>query len=142
MKMVEIAVIYAKEIQETYSMVLNLNHPEPISKEIKLLEAFQSPIQMMGKKIKVVYPSGEIEFISEDAVDSLKNFMNNMAMTNKIPQIENAMAEMAANWNLHRQVLVDLGNKIAEMNKPKPSIWSRIYNWCLRRSPKPAEAGG
>lgn len=104
----------AKLLMAKYEMVYDLSNPVAIRKEIKLQEGFKSPLQMLTKNVKVVYPDGTIEFINKDAVKHFKNFFNNMAVMNKVDIIENQLVEHSANLKMHRQVLTDISDAITK----------------------------
>ena len=123
-EMLDLALKAGKVIQDTYDMVIDLNHPQPLQKEIKLLDSFKSPIQMTTDKVKVVYPDGSIEFISIDAVNDLKKWFNNMALTDKIPELQNNIAQMASNFKLHQAVLVE----IADTQKQQTEVLGLMKN--------------
>lgn len=107
-KIRNIAIDAARKVQEKYLMVLDLNNAQPLRKEIKLVEGFKSALMFNTDKVKVVYPDGTIEFIGAEALQSFKNFFNNMAALDKVQELENNMAEFAANWQFHKQLLLDM----------------------------------
>jgi len=117
-------IVAARMIQNKYHLVLDINNPIALRKEIKLEEGFKSPIQMQTENIKVVYPDGTVEFISVQAVQHFKNFFRNMAALDKVSELENNLAEFAANWKMHKQILLDMTDAIRELRKP--SIFSRV----------------
>lgn len=79
------------EFQEEFEILLDLKHPIPIMKEIKAKEGFRSPIQFQGKKVKCVYPDGSIEWIGSDAVETFKNFIENLSLESKANQLQRSM---------------------------------------------------
>lgn len=72
----------AEAFSKEFAIELELT-PFAIAKEVKLVEAFQSPVQFIGENVKCVYPNGDVEFIGKDAIDSVKNFYENMALESR-----------------------------------------------------------
>jgi len=84
--------LYAKQFMERYAIKLDIDHPEPVRKEVKLLEGFHSAEQFQGKLVKCVYPDGRIEFIDkEKAITHTENFIENLSLENKAADILKAM---------------------------------------------------
>lgn len=81
-KIRDTAISLAKAFTKEFKIKLDVT-PITIAKEIKLVEAFQSPVQFMGNQVKCVYPDGSIEFVGQEALDSVKNFYENMALETK-----------------------------------------------------------
>jgi len=83
---------HAKKFQERYTIQLDIDHPEPVRKEVKLLEGFRSADQFQGNLVKCVYPDGRIEFVDkEKAVTHTENFIENLAIESKADSIIKAM---------------------------------------------------
>lgn len=96
----------AQSFQERYQIVLDMDHPEAVRKEVKLMEGFRSPEQFQGNLVKCVYPDGRIEFKDPDqAVTHTQNFIEGLALENRSDLILEAMAKWNQNFELHYEVL-------------------------------------
>jgi len=124
----EMVKYHARKFQERYSILLDIDHPEPVRKEVKLLEGFVSAEQFQGKLVKCVYPDGRIEFIDkEKAVSHTENFIESLALESKAAVILDALAKWNVNFELHYSVLNDMKDtlKLIQQNGngnhvPKP----------------------
>jgi len=125
---------------------IELGEPEPLSKEVKIEPAFLPAGTMFKSKIaKSVYPDGQVEFIDKkDAMEHTKNFVDNMALLNRVDRIENIMEGFSENIVTHMEVLrsirEEIGN-LASINKENfellkdvkipfhKKMWSKISSY-------------
>jgi len=126
-EVLELVKIHAQRFSERYNIILDLNHPEAVRKEVKLLEGFHSAEQFQGKLVKCVYPDGRIEFIDkEKAISHTENFITGLAIENKAEVILDAMVKWNRNFELHYSVLNDMKDTLKNIqdNVQKPQGFS------------------
>lgn len=125
----------AENFQKKYNIILG--KPQPLRKEVKLLEGFRSPVQFHGKKIKCVYSDGRIEFIDpEKAIIHTKNFIENMALETKsdliIKTIDggfNTLHYLLSQQNEIISKQTDILKSIAN----RKSLFQNIIGWILAK---------
>ena len=115
---------------------ITIGEPEPIRKEIKIVEPFVSGVQFRTDKVKCVYPSGEIEFIDpKEAEKHTKNFIENMAMLNHAKLLEEDLLKFTKQLEIHYGVLGDISKAIDRLSAEtsllaksnvKPTLWQRL----------------
>jgi len=106
---------------------------QPMTKEIKVLEPvlkgapmFQTP------RFKNVYPSGEPEFCDpKRAEKDAINFMQNMAMLNRVPQLEGYLEQFGRQLMLHLEAIEGIKSGVGELSKvvvklQKPTLRERL----------------
>lgn len=123
----------AQAFSSFYGIVLG--EAEPLSKEVKIIEPFlPAGSKFTGKIAKSVYNTGQVEFTDpEKAMDHTKNFVENMAILNRVDRIENAMTTFAVGMEQHMILINELQNTAKSMDNAVKNItplylklWSKI----------------
>lgn len=113
----ELFVIQARKFQEEFNILLDVNNPVPLMKEIKSIDGFKSPVMFVGEKMKCVYPTGELEAKGIEAVQSWKNLIDNLAVETKADKIMDMMIKWNQNFELHYGVLNQTKDTLIKLEK-------------------------
>ena len=133
----------AQAFSKKYNIVLG--EPEPLKKEMKLIPPFlPAGVKFEGKIAKSVYNDGTIEFTDKDkAGEHTKNFVENMALVNKVDginqkldKLNGALNTFAVGMEQHMILISELQNTARSMDKAVNNItplylkiWKKIRSW-------------
>lgn len=130
-----VKVAIGEALKVAHQLDVLIGEAQPMTKEIKVLSPILKGAPMFQTdKVKNVYPSGEPEFIDPKSAEKHAiNFMNNMAMLNKVPQLEGYLEQFGKQLMLHLEAIEgiksgvnQLSVAVERLNAHKPSFRDRL----------------
>lgn len=134
----QVAIEEAQKVAQ--SLGIEIGQPEPVRKEIKVCEPFVQGVQVQTDLFKMVYPTGEVEFIDKkDAERHVINFVKNMASVNALPEkldtLTFFMNQFGQQLQVHLGAVKNLGGgveRLCDVIEPvlkKKTVFARFKAW-------------